>query len=75
VIKPESLESESFNKGLLEYPQYTRPPEFMGRAVPEILLSGHHGEIEKWRLERALDKTRLIRPDLLDERRSDLDEK
>jgi len=65
VIKPESLAHESFSEGLLEYPQYTRPPEFLGRKVPDILLSGHHGEIEKWRKEQALEATRKKRPDLL----------
>jgi len=65
VIKEGSLESESFSEGLLEYPQYTRPPEFLGRKVPEILLSGHHGEIEKWRHEKALENTKNKRPDLL----------
>jgi len=65
VIKPESLAQESFSQGLLEYPQYTRPPEFLGRKVPDVLLSGHHGEIEKWRHEQALEATRLKRPDLL----------
>ncbi|MCL2169683.1 MAG: hypothetical protein FWB74_06640, partial [Defluviitaleaceae bacterium] len=64
--KPESLAHESFSNGLLEYPQYTRPPEFLGRKVPEVLLSGHHGEIERWRHEMALEKTRRKRPDLLD---------
>jgi len=67
VIKEESLEHESFTNGLLEYPQYTRPPEFMGRHVPEVLLSGHHGEIEKWRREQSLEITRKKRPDLLGE--------
>jgi tRNA (guanine37-N1)-methyltransferase len=66
VIKPESLASESFGcLGLLEYPQYTRPSEFLGRQVPEVLLSGHHAEIEKWRHNQALEKTRQNRPDLL----------
>jgi tRNA (guanine37-N1)-methyltransferase len=67
VIKAESLAHESFSQGILEYPQYTRPPEFLGRKVPEILLSGHHGEIEKWRHEQALEATRRKRPDLLEE--------
>jgi len=67
VIKPESLESESFSDGFLEYPQYTRPPDFMGRKVPEVLLSGHHGEIEKWRRQQAFEITRHKRPDLLKE--------
>ena len=61
----ESGVSESFSEGLLEYPQYTRPEEFRGMNVPEVLLSGNHGEIEKWRKEQALKKTRKVRPDLL----------
>ncbi|MCL1788177.1 MAG: tRNA (guanosine(37)-N1)-methyltransferase TrmD [Defluviitaleaceae bacterium] len=66
--KPESHQDESFSGDvpLLEYPQYTRPPEFMGRQVPEVLLSGHHGNIEKWRREQALERTREKRPDLLE---------
>jgi len=67
VIKAESLTDESFSDGLLEYPQFTRPRTFMGRDVPEILLSGNHGEIEKWRREKALEATRRKRPDLLEE--------
>jgi tRNA (guanine37-N1)-methyltransferase len=66
VIKAESLADESFSSGLLEYPQFTRPRTFMGRDVPEVLLSGHHGEIEKWRREKALEITRYKRPDLLE---------
>lgn len=60
-----SLEEESFAQGLLEYPHYTRPQEFEGRRVPEVLLSGHHARIRAWRLERALEITRKRRPDLL----------
>jgi tRNA (guanine37-N1)-methyltransferase len=56
---------ESFSEGLLDYPQYTRPPEFKGMEVPEVLLSGNHAEIERWRREAALTKTRRNRPDLL----------
>lgn len=56
---------ESFSEGLLDYPQYTRPPEFKGMQVPEVLLSGNHAEIERWRREAALAKTRRNRPDLL----------
>ena len=56
--------TESFSDGLLEYPQYSRPPEWHGKKVPEILLSGHHANVEKWRLEQSLEKTRRIRPDL-----------
>lgn len=61
-----SAEFESFHENLLEYPQYTRPEEFMGRKVPEILLSGHHANIEKWRHEQSVLRTRERRPDLLD---------
>ena len=60
-----SLEEESFDEGLLEYPQYTRPAEFRGWPVPEILLSGHHAEIAKWRRRLRMLRTRLRRPDLL----------
>ncbi len=60
-----ATEEESFSSGLLEYPQYTRPPEFRGMGVPEILFSGDHGRIEKWRHEQALERTRERRPDLL----------
>ncbi len=61
----ESLINESHTGGLLEYPQYTRPEVFRGWAVPEILLSGNHGEIEKWRREQAVKRTAERRPDLL----------
>ncbi len=64
--KEESFMDESFSENLLEYPQYTRPAEFMGRKVPDILLSGHHKNIEKWRREQALERTKRKRPDLLD---------
>ncbi len=64
--KDESYENESFSDGLLEYPQYTRPPEFMGRRVPEILLSGHHANIDKWRREQSIIRTYKKRPDLLE---------
>ena len=57
-------EDESISSGLLEYPQYTRPPVFNGKEVPEILLSGHHGNIDKWRLEKSLELTKERRPDL-----------
>lgn len=62
-----SAVDESFSHGLLEYPQYTRPAEFRGMKVPEILLSGHHAEIAKWRTEQARQRTRQRRPDLLKE--------
>ena len=62
----ESFEDESIYSGLLEYPQYTRPPEFMGREVPEVLLSGHHVNIENWKRKEALMRTYIKRPELLD---------
>lgn len=61
----ESAESDSFSDGLLEYPHYTRPPEFNGMAVPDALLSGHHELIRKWRRKESLRKTSVLRPDLL----------
>lgn len=61
---PECHEKESFEDDLLEYPQYTRPPVWMGREVPEVLLSGHHANIDKWRLEQAKKITAERRPDL-----------
>jgi tRNA (guanine37-N1)-methyltransferase len=61
----ESAKDESFSHGLLEYPHYTRPAEFRGMKVPDILLSGNHAEIEKWRREQARQRTRERRPDLL----------
>ncbi|HRE84507.1 MAG TPA: tRNA (guanosine(37)-N1)-methyltransferase TrmD [Opitutaceae bacterium] len=60
-----SLTHESFTRKLLDFPQYTRPAEFRGMSVPEILLSGNHAEIEKWRHARQVEKTRQVRPDLL----------
>lgn len=65
VINAESLAQESFSDGLLEYPHYTRPSEFKGLKVPEVLRSGNHAEIDKWRREKALEITRKNRPDLL----------
>lgn len=63
----ESATEDSFSEGLLEYPHYTRPPEFRGMAVPEVLLSGNHREIMRWRRRQALRKTLAIRPELLSE--------
>ena len=60
----DSLESESHSQGLLEYPQYTRPAEFRGHPVPEVLLSGHHGEVERWRREQSELLTRERRPEI-----------
>lgn len=65
LAAPECYENESLTEGLVEYPQYTRPAEFHGRAVPEVLISGHHANIEKWRREQALAETERLRPDLL----------
>ena len=65
VLKQESIKEESFSNGLLEYPQYTRPEVFEGESVPEVLLSGHHSNIEKWRKEKSLEITLNKRPDLL----------
>ena len=63
----ESSQDESFSEGLLEYPQYTRPAEFQGMKVPEVLLSGNHAAIEQWRREQAKLRTEQRRPDLLQE--------
>lgn len=65
VGNPLSLETESHARGLLEYPQYTRPAEFRGWPVPEILLSGDHGAVQRWRDEKAREVTQRRRPDLL----------
>ena len=62
----ECYENESIASGILEYPQYTRPRDFEGMEVPEILFSGHHANIEKWRREKALEKTLRVRPELLE---------
>ncbi|MFO1060728.1 MAG: tRNA (guanosine(37)-N1)-methyltransferase TrmD [Dongiaceae bacterium] len=64
VGAPETLAEESFEQGLLEYPHYTRPQEWLGMNVPEVLLSGHHGEIRAWRQAQSEDATRTRRPDL-----------
>ncbi len=65
VLKQESTQEESFTNNLLEYPQYTRPEEFHGQKVPEVLLSGHHENIRKWREQKSLEITKQKRPDLL----------
>jgi len=69
VISGESLEEESFTGGLLEYPHYTRPAVFRGTEVPDVLLSGNHAEINKWRYGKRIEKTRRNRPELLKKRR------
>ena len=65
VLNDESTQEESFSNNRLEYPQYTRPEVFRGKRVPEVLLSGHHGNIKKWRDEQSLEITKIKRPDLL----------
>jgi tRNA (guanine37-N1)-methyltransferase len=67
VGKTESLTAESFEEGLLDYPQYTRPANFRGLKVPEVLLSGNHAAIARWRYEQQIQKTRDRRPDLLEQ--------
>lgn len=66
TIKDESSGGDSFSDGLLEYPQYTRPYDYKGETVPDVLLSGHHANIEKWRRQQSLIRTRELRPDLLE---------
>ena len=75
VIRSQSHEDDSFEDGLLEYPQYTRPIEFEGKKVPDVLLSGHHENIRKWRLKEALRKTYKRRPELLEKRAFTKEEK
>lgn len=65
AIEAASLEDESFARGLLEYPQYTRPAVFAERGVPDVLVSGHHGEVRRWRLRESIRRTLERRPDLL----------
>lgn len=71
VGKEESVKHESFSNGLLEHPQYTRPREFKGMKVPDVLFSGNHGKIEEWRKKAAMEKTRKNRPDLIKKERKD----
>lgn len=71
----QSVEADSFTRGLLDYPHYTRPAEYAGRPVPEVLLSGHHAEIRRWRRETALQRTKDRRPDLLAGAELDVDER
>ena len=68
LADPECYEKESISSGMLEYPQYTRPYEFHGRKVPDVLISGHHANIDRWREDEALKKTAEQRPDLLETR-------
>ena len=75
LTNEESGETESFMNGLLEYPQYTRPEVFMGKAVPEILRSGHHANIARWRRNESLRRTKEIRPDLLEKAELDKEDR
>ncbi len=75
VGRPESTMDESFSDSLLEYPQYTRPEEFRGLRVPDVLLSGNHAEIARWRRHQSLLRTRARRPDLLDRANLSAEEK
>lgn len=75
VISEDSTSGESFTMGLLEYPQYTRPAIYDGKKVPDILLSGHHANINKWKRYMALKKTYLVRPDMLEKIELSLDDK
>lgn len=69
VGKPESVKQESFIEGIYDFPQYTRPRNFRGMAVPEVLFSGDHGKIHEWRRIRALEKTWRLRPDLIEQKK------
>ncbi len=75
VIASESLEDESFSAGLLEYPQYTRPPRYCTKSVPDVLLTGHHGHITQWRCDQRLAKTMQNRPDLLSDASLSIEER
>ncbi len=70
----DSSQDESFSSGLLEYPHYTRPAVFRGMSVPDVLLSGNHAEIAKWRAEQALIRTKETRPDMLNQKRAELND-
>ena len=72
VLNDESTSEESFSNNLLEYPHYTRPEEFRGKKVPEVLISGHHKNIKKWREEKSIEITRNNRPDLLEKNNASL---
>ena len=75
VIKKESTKEESFSNGLLEYPQYTRPETFLNSKVPEVLLSGNHQNIEKWRRQKSLENTYKKRPELLKNKKLSIEDK
>jgi tRNA (guanine37-N1)-methyltransferase len=71
AIEEASTAEESFAAGLLEYPQYTRPPTFRGMDVPAILTSGNHGAVDRWRQDQAIERTRRRRPDMLNDEPDD----
>jgi len=73
VGKEESVQQDSFGNGLLDHPHYTRPREFRGMAVPDVLVSGNHEQIERWRRDASLEKTRRNRPDLLEDRQEEIE--
>ncbi|HSR27810.1 MAG TPA: tRNA (guanosine(37)-N1)-methyltransferase TrmD, partial [Actinomycetes bacterium] len=73
AIDAASTHEESFADGLLEYPQYTRPAVYRGLEVPAVLRSGDHGAVARWRRDQALDRTRRLRPDLLEQAEEDAD--
>lgn len=75
VGKPESVKSDSFHKSFLDFPQYTRPREFRGKKVPQVLFSGNHDKIKLWRRRKSIEKTWRVRPDLLREVELDQEEK
>lgn len=75
AIDPASTAEESFTNGLLEYPQFTRPASFRGRGIPEVLTSGNHEAVRRWRLESSLRRTLERRPDLLDDRTASVEER
>ena len=75
LAEEKGYQEESYWDGLLEYPQYTRPEEWRGRRVPEVLLSGHHGRIDQWRAEQSLERTRQRRPDLYEAHKQEGKEK
>jgi tRNA (guanine37-N1)-methyltransferase len=71
----QSVEEDSFARGLLDYPHYTRPAEFAGLKVPDVLLSGHHAEVRRWRKKTALERTLARRPELLEQAALDDEER
>ena len=75
VLSKDSTKEESFSNGMLEYPQYTRPEIFNGKQVPEVLLTGHHKNIEKWRRQKSLENTYKKRPELLKNKKLSLEDK